>query len=347
MKPIFKTVYGSFLYGTNVPTSDKDVKGVMLPTCDELLAGEIHKTFTDNTNNDSSRRNTSDDTDMQLYGLKKFLHDIVSGQSYALELLFSPEQFWIGDPDPIWHSIVLNKDKLTSKNVTAMVSYARAQAYKYGDKGKRLDVFRAVVGALEAYKKDIRLTHLLEPGNVTFLLRAMQMYPDFISVSNTVDVNKVEYFNVNGVQVPTAVTVEYALEVYKPRLAEYGARAKQASADKGNDLKAIYHAVRIAHQAEELLTFGRITLPRPEAPLLLQIRTGKYDEADLKRIVDESFEHVREAEKSSTLNAKPDKKWINDFLMDTHLSVIMKERNLCFGWNQLPSYDDDLPNPDE
>jgi len=53
-----------------------------------------------------------------------------------------------------------------------MVSYARAQAFKYGDKGKRLDVFRDVVEALETYKKETRLYTLLDPLNPATSLRS-------------------------------------------------------------------------------------------------------------------------------------------------------------------------------
>lgn len=337
MRPIFKTVYGSFLYGTNVATSDQDIKGVMVPTADDILDGEIHKTFTDNTNSSSDRRNTADDTDLQLYSLKKFLHDISTGQSYAMELLFSPQEKWVGEVDPIWLEIVKNRDKFVSKNITAMVSYARAQAFKYGDKGRRLEVFKDVVECLrryeDYYKGTFKIRDCINPESGFGIF--ISKHKEFISIhTKENDSSGVEYLDVNGVMVPLGSTTSYALDVYIPRLEEYGHRAKKAMEDKGQDLKAIYHAVRIAYQAEELLLTGKITLPRPEAPLLLDIRQGKFEEAKLKELIDESFEKVREAEKISSLPAKVDKDWIKQFGREINLNIIMKDKNLDFDGSQ-------------
>jgi hypothetical protein len=332
MKPIFKSIYGSHLYGSNIATSDTDIKGVFLPSSNEILMGDIPSTFTENSNKDSDRKNTVEDTDLQLFSLKKFIKDIVGGQTYALELLFSPKQFWLEEPDPVWMELVKNRDKLVSKNVTAMVSYARAQAFKYGEKGKRLEVFTYIVKWLESQTKTDKLNHVIDISPGFPMVSAA--YKEFISIhKKDNDISEVVYLDVNGVMVPIGASVEYALEVYRPRLEEYGSRAKQAMADRGNDLKAIYHSIRIANQAEELLRTGTITLPRPEAPLLLAVRNGEVPDDAMKRLIDESFERVREAEKTSTLRPSADRKWANDFLMWAHLNVIQFD-------NQVEDKDD-------
>jgi len=39
----------------------------------------------------------------------------------------------------------------------------------------------------------------------------------------------------------------------------------------------------------------------------------------MKAVIDESFERVREAEKiTPSLRENPDKKWINEFLLEAH-----------------------------
>jgi hypothetical protein len=331
MKSIFKTIYGSHLYGTNIASSDTDIKGVFLGDADDILLEDVPSTFTHNTNKDSNRKNTSEDTDLQLTSLKKFLKDLASGQTYALEFLFSPEKFWVEKPNTVWLELIKNRDKLVSKNVTAMVSYARAQAYKYGDKGKRLDVFKDVVSILAWAVNEgssLKISDLVNVKGGRFG-EFETKHQEFVSVHKKQDDESgVEYLDVNGVMVPLGSTVEYVLGVYMPRLEEYGARARQAANDKGNDLKAIYHAVRIAHQAIELLNTGFITLPRPEAPLLLDLRNGKISELEMKKIIDDSFEKVREAEKTSTLRANVDKKYIKQFLMKANLESIKGKYNL-------------------
>lgn len=324
MRQIFKSIYGSHLYGTNVETSDTDYKGVGVPTADEILLCEIPKTETTDTNTDSKRKNTKDDVDCQMFSLKKYLHDLMNGQTYAYELLFSPKQFWDAETSPIWLELIANKDKMICSNVTAMVGYARAQAFKYGEKGKRLDVFRDVIECFETMDPRWKIEEVVSLGS---LEKTIKKHNEFISYHKKDNDNSgVEYLDVNGVMVPLGCSIEYALEVYKPRLEEYGARAKQASKDNGNDLKAIYHAVRIARQAEELLKFGTITLPRPESAILLEIRKGNIPEAEMKHIIDESFEAVRAAEKTSQLQRNPDKEWMKQFLKDVHYNIVKEEK---------------------
>lgn len=326
MKPIFKSIYGSHLYGSNVSTSDTDIKGVYLPSADEILLSEIPATFTENSNQ-TNQKNTSEDTDFQLFSLKKFVHDMLGGQTYALELLFSPKESWVEEPDPVWLELVANRDKIVSKNITAMVGYARSQAFKYGEKGKRLSVYQDVVDTLKAAEgAGFLVEDLLEAyaSNLNYLINLV--HSDFISVHKKEnDASGVLYLDVNGVMVPVGATTEYALEVYELRLKEYGSRAKKAKDDKGQDLKALYHAVRIAYQAEELLRTGFITFPRPEAPLLLEIRNGNVSDVEIKNLIDESFERVREAEKTSTLRLHADRDWANQFLKNAHLKVIKDE----------------------
>lgn len=337
MKQIFSTIYGSFLYGTNIENSDKDYKGIFLPSAEQILNGEIPSSYSNNTNKDSKRKNTKDDIDCQLFSLKKFLHDLVSGQTYTYELLFAPKNLWKEPIDPVWLELLANKNKLISSNVTAMVGYARAQAYKYGEKGKRLEVFKDVIDCFQQWNPVNKLVYFYDAD----LKKLIEKHSQFISIHRKDnDSSGVEYLDVNGVMVPLGSTVQYALDVYKPRLEEYGSRAKQAMENKGNDLKAIYHSIRIANQAEELLMTGNITLPRPESPMLLDVRKGLLSEKQMKDLIDGSFERVRQAEKKSALQPNPDKKWMKEFLMQTHLDVVVKEKNLYKGWSKIPTYED-------
>jgi predicted nucleotidyltransferase len=47
----------------------------------------------------------------------------------------------------------------------------------------------------------------------------------------------------------------------------------------GYDVKAAMHMIRLMYEALELLQEGRITYPRPEVPLLLEIRTGQWSQS--------------------------------------------------------------------
>lgn len=61
---------------------------------------------------------------------------------------------------------------------------------------------------------------------------------------------------------------------------------RQAESSEGIDWKALMHAVRILHEAHELLLYHQITFPRSESELLLRIRKGELP----YQLVDEVIE---------------------------------------------------------
>ena len=70
---IVDMVFGSHLYGTSSPSSDKDFKGVYVPTLDQMKLGRFPKSINENTKLNSSEKNTSEDTDTETYSLHYFL----------------------------------------------------------------------------------------------------------------------------------------------------------------------------------------------------------------------------------------------------------------------------------
>ena len=327
---IFSTIYGSRLYGAALESSDTDYKGVYLPSSEDILMGNMTATYTDNSTK-SGVKNSKDDVDYQLFSLKKFMHDLSGGQSYAYEMLFAPEQYWTGDLSKIWMQLLNNKNKLVSCNVKAMVGYARAQAYKYGTKGDRLATVRDVVDCFKCLREETarrsKVSDVMMPGGPLHYY-INQKYPNFISVhKKDNDLSQVDYLDVNGVMVPVNSSVNHAFNIYNSILEEYGARATRAMENNGHDLKAIYHAVRIALQTEELLLKGVMTFPRPERNLLIDIRNGKFEHKELYKLIEDSFEKVQQAELKTSLRKSPDEAWIKDFIMQSHLDVINNERN--------------------
>lgn len=319
--------------GCQIPTSDTDYKGVYLPSSEEILLGTYKSVVSQDTNN-SKQKNTKDDIDYQIFSLQKFIEDLEEGESYAYEMIFSPKNFWVEAPDSIWLELVKNKDKFISKNVSAMVGYARKQARKYGDKGRRLEVFQDIVSLLESVDQELTLNDLEKDICAKFVSEFVSIHPQENDTSGGL------YLDVGGVLVPMNCDVAYSLDIYRKHAERYGARARKALEDKGSDLKALYHALRISYQTEELLLTGNITLPRPESALLISIRNGQVSDLEIKRLIDEGFDRVVEAEKKSALQETPNKEWLKNFLMETHLEIIRKEKNLYKGWDNIPKYID-------
>ena len=71
MRILIKATAGSHLFGTNTESSDKDFKGVYLPSREQILLGTYQPTINHSTGNNDSR-NSSSDVDVEYYSLKKF-----------------------------------------------------------------------------------------------------------------------------------------------------------------------------------------------------------------------------------------------------------------------------------
>lgn len=63
---------------------------------------------------------------------------------------------------------------------------------------------------------------------------------------------------------------------------------------------------------------GNITFPRPEAPLLLQIRRGELDYKVVAPIIEEGLLRIENAQAKSTLPDKPDYKLAEDIIYFYH-----------------------------
>lgn len=323
---LVKMQFGSHVYGTNLPTSDRDYKGVFIPDAQELVMQRAAKHIKNSTKKDDSKRNTAEDVDDELFSFQTYMELIRQGQTVALDMLFTPERFYCSDV-PVherWREIVANRDKLIHKGTNAFVGYTKAQAAKYGHKGERLQVLNLFMKAMKDwdghrelgfYRNDI--SDLVKAAN------SKEAEIVFIPTPNGIgDMKDAPHLSLANKKVGYTCTVEYARQVYQLALDKYGHRAKLAETNDGIDWKATMHAVRIAAEAKELLLTGRITFPRPEAELLIQIRTGRIPYKDVEELVEKGLTDIKEAEEKSTLADKPNFALMEELVSSAHWSAI-------------------------
>ena len=63
---IVKMFFGSHLYGTDTINSDKDYKGIYLPSKHDVLLNRVNKCYSESTGGNNSK-NTSEDVDIEIY----------------------------------------------------------------------------------------------------------------------------------------------------------------------------------------------------------------------------------------------------------------------------------------
>jgi predicted nucleotidyltransferase len=93
-------ITGSHAYGTNIETSDVDYKGVCVPPSEYYFGLNAFNEY--NTAGGKNFKNTSDDIDVSIIHLNKFVLDAMQGVPNNIELLFMNPEFilhknWVGD----------------------------------------------------------------------------------------------------------------------------------------------------------------------------------------------------------------------------------------------------------
>ncbi|HKD80984.1 MAG TPA: nucleotidyltransferase domain-containing protein [Candidatus Angelobacter sp.] len=87
----------------------------------------------------------------------------------------------------------------------------------------------------------------------------------------------------------------------------------------GYDTKAAMHGLRLLYECLELMQHRRITLPRPEKELLIEVRSGAWK---LDRVLAEAKRLSREVEESVAISPLPDKvdrNAISELISHVHL----------------------------
>jgi uncharacterized protein len=86
----------------------------------------------------------------------------------------------------------------------------------------------------------------------------------------------------------------------------------------GYDVKAGMHVLRLLHECRELVSTGKITLPRPERDLLIRVRTGKYSMEKVLAMAQEQFIECQEAAKVSILPDRIDQAVVSRVLAESY-----------------------------
>jgi predicted nucleotidyltransferase len=92
----------------------------------------------------------------------------------------------------------------------------------------------------------------------------------------------------------------------------------EIEAKYGYDVKAAMHILRLLYECKELVTQGRITMPRPERDLLIRVRTGEYSMEKVVAMARKQFAECEQAAKASSLPEKIDRTAISKLLAESY-----------------------------
>ncbi|OWK42391.1 Thioredoxin, phage-associated [Fimbriiglobus ruber] len=298
--------FGSHVYGTNTPSSDLDFKAVHLPPARDILLQRVKPAISITTKQDQSQRNTAADTDFESFALQKYMSLLLEGQTVALTMLFTPEE-WLLESHPVWREIQREKARWLHRGVSAFAGYCRQQANKYGIRGSRVAASRAAMNRFEELIETHGIRTKLKdvwPEVVAFVSEGHEHVAIVEGIHG--DGQPVRFLEICNRKIQEHASLKEGHAICKRVFDEYGHRALLAEKNEGVDWKAMMHALRVSREAEELLLYHTITYPRPEAGLLLQVRKGELPYQQVAEMLESGLLRLEECQMLSTLPEKPD-----------------------------------------
>jgi len=332
---LYEVISGSRAYGTDLPTSDTDLRGVFILPADDLFGMK----YTEQINNDSN--------DIIFYELKRFLQLVSTNNPNILELLNVPEDCVVYK-HPLFDEILKHRDSfITTACRNSFGGYAVEQIKKARGLNKK------IVKSFEKERKtpldfcyvphgqgSIPIKEWLAARNFTpencglvsiphmrdtyHLFVSPNKYRGIISGPDANDVCLSEtakedkplttmFFNKDGYTIYCKDYKQYWEWVEKRNPDRYN---ENVAHGKGYDGKNLMHCHRLLDMCIEIATEGKINVRRPNREHLLLIRKGEYEydklieEAEAKiKIVDDLFSN-------SSLPDHVDDVFVNNLLVD-------------------------------
>lgn len=338
METLFKTPFGSRLYGTFTETSDHDWKVIHLPDIRKLLIGDKVLKNVFYSTSSKEFKNNADDTDTEYIALQTLARDVVAGQAYAIEIAFAlvnadniegteftSRDLWIYNSstdtrlarnDALRAFIKELLAKFLTNQMNGMVGYAYHQAKLYSAKGERLTFLRELHQVLldtidrgDGEKTIHNLTIQHDPNGWAFqqpLDDLQAKYAEWFDYSAIyVDETSNKYYSFKVLKKTYLGTskVKHVAGLIEKAIAAYGSRANKAAENEGHDWKALSHAVRVTYQAIELLETGSLVLPyKPEiCGILKKIKAGEVDFETVSNLLTANIDLIDSLKLTTTL----------------------------------------------
>lgn len=313
---ILLTLGGSHAYGTNIETSDLDIRGVATNPKREILLG---LDFEQKVNNA---------TDTTIYSAKKIVSLLTKANPNTLEILgCKPEHYLYLSPEG--QMLIDNRQTFLSKRaIYTFGGYANDQLH------------RLMNATIRDQNQDEREKHVLgRIQNATEHFKRRYCFFDDDNVHLFIDESRKDEFS-------TEIYANISLDKYPLRdftglitemsviIREYdkvGVRNRKAiTHNKLN--KHMMHLVRLYLMCFDILERGEInTYREKDHDLLMDIRNGKYLSEDNQPIpafmemVAELESKLDQLAKTTSLPDKPDQDQIDRILMDICESVLSRE----------------------
>lgn len=304
---------GSHAYGTNVATSDLDIRGCALNSKKEILTNANFDQF------------TNEATDTVIYSFNKLVHLLSDCNPNTIEMLgLKPEHYLY--VSKIGQQLIDNAEMFLSKiAIHSFGGYANQQLRRLDNKANRLvgqeQQERHILNSINNACYDYKRKYFYMPDD------AISLYIDD-AVNEEMD--KEIFMDIH--------LTHYPLRDYKSMWSEMnnivkdyskiGHRNKNAM-ERGKLAKHQMHLIRLYLMAFDILENHKIvTYREQDHDFLMSIRNGDYlDEnrqptPELFALVDQLELRLDADKRYTDLPDKPNYKLINEFIMDVNEQIV-------------------------
>ncbi len=304
------TLAGSIAYGTNLESSDLDLRGVTLETKTDLLGLSSFEQFEDRT------------TDTVIYGLKKFINLCLSNNPNVLEILGTAPEFCL---------ILSPEGMLLKENVHLFLSKRVIQSFGNYASAQLRRLQNAL--ARDNYPQNKKEAHLLNSiqSQMDHLKRSYQTFTNneinlYLDQSTNPDF-ETEIFMDLQLQ-------HYPLRDFKNIYSQMSNIIKDYSKlnhrnrkkDEPHLYKHAMHLIRLLITGTEILQGEGINIYREkEQELLLSIRLGKYTFEEIFAMVDHYEAEYYSAARTTVLPDEPDYQNIEKLMVEIYERFVNKK----------------------
>lgn len=312
-KIVFLTLGGSYAYGTNIETSDVDIRGCALNSKADLLGLSSFEQVVDS------------ETDTTIYSFNKLVQLLLNCNPNTIEMLgCRPDHYFM--MTPIGKMMIDNQKLfLSQKAVHSFGGYAVAQLRRLENAIAR--------DALPQARKEEHIKQSMESmienfrkNYTNFSNGSIILYTD---ISEKEEFDKEVFADIALKHCP-AREFNGILNAMTDVLGSYDKLNKRnRKKDEAHLNKHAMHLIRLYLMCLDILEKERvITYRENDRDFLLEIRNGKYMNAD-GTYQDEFFEMVNDFEKrldyaknNTNLPKVPDYHAIEEFVMDVNMTAV-------------------------
>lgn len=307
---------GSHAYGTQVETSDLDIRGIALNSKRDILTNENFDQF------------INEDTDTVIYSFNKMLTLLSSCNPNTIEMVgLKPEQYLF--IHPLGQELLDNKKMfLSTRAVHTFGGYAEQQLRRLGNKSNRLvsqsEKEKHIFNTIRNAMYDIKLAYQ------DFTDEEIKLYIDK-AVQEGYDTEIFMDVNLKHYPLRDYCSVWNEMKAIVSSYSKIGKRNEKAI-QKDKLGKHMMHLIRLYMMCIDILEKEEIiTYRKEEHDLLMDIRNNKYLDDNMQptlnfyELLNEYQKRFDYAKKNTSLPDKPNYKRIIEFQMYVNEKIVRGE----------------------